>query len=57
MQIECDCGSLLNMEQSIDSQPPMLKQLRYKCAKCGVGYFIHIQEVKEPSCKAYKEIV
>lgn len=56
MQIECDCGNLLSVENPIEGQPPMFKELKYKC-KCGVGYYIHIQEVKQPSCKAYVEVV
>lgn len=56
LQIECDCGNLLSVEQPIEGQLPMFKELKYKCV-CGIGYFLHIQEVKTPSCKAYKEIV
>lgn len=57
MQIECDCGELLAVEQPIEGQPPMLKELRYKCSGCGTGYFIHIQEIKKPACDKYKVIV
>lgn len=57
MQIECDCGQLLSVEQPIEGQMQMVKEVKYKCRDCGTGYYVHIQEVKQPSCKGYKEIV
>lgn len=50
MQIECDCGSLLEIDQPLSNQLPMLKQAHYQCKECLTSYFLHIQEVKQTTC-------
>mgnify|MGYP001006497607 CR=1 FL=1 len=55
LQLECDCGNLMDWEQPVAL--PMLREMRYRCKECGTCFLLHLQEVKNPNWAREREVV
>lgn len=58
MQIECDCGNLLEVKHpDPNASVKTLKEYLFICAVCETRFFLHIQQSKKAACQTIPDSV